>query len=234
MKAFRENRQLFIKSDFTKAQVPFKRVHGVIHWGNPKSDDEIAQEHALVVGGEMENGRYYVLNEFCGGVDKLLSKAIEFKDDLLIDYFHVPPQPPGLLNLAYEVDGLTRYKVKSINRWGDPIREASEPREKWPTFRDWDVTATVLEYADPFLDDFDACQVVAERLANAKRVEFSVYNLPRLEKVRGQNDRAESSVFRAFVYLIWYLWQSSETNRPLSRTKLDPSSWPWGEEFVNL
>src|SRR4030067_545438 len=107
MKARKENGKLIVRSDFTKSEVPFKRTHAVITWGNPDADDEAVRDHALVVGGEMENGRIYVLNEYCGGMDKLMAKAVEHKEELLISYFHVPPNPPGLLQLLYDADGLT-------------------------------------------------------------------------------------------------------------------------------
>lgn len=231
MKARKEQNLILIKSDLTGADKTFRRIHSVIAWGDPTSSDTAAREHAMVTAGEMENDWFCVVGQFSGKMDALLKTAIATKDDLLVEYFHAPPEPPGLLQQLYDEDGLTRYRIKSFNRWGDPIPEVKKPQEKWATYRDSATIATVLEYQDMFLEDFESCRLIVERLTKDKKVYWLPHLVGMLEKSKNQSNAAEIPIFRAWVYVVWILWETSR-NRGRSDQK-QPTEWPWGDEFIN-
>jgi hypothetical protein len=206
----------------------FKRICGCIAWGDPGKTDALQRDHALVYGGETPAGNVIVFNEFQASLPDLIEEMIRLKDTLCCLTFWGSEEFGGHWLRLFDEDGLTRYQREPTEQTNIPRYKETEPLRRWPTFRDRNHVADIYEFHDEFQLDFEACRSDVERLVSDKRVATIKAATPTIEKLGGKSiaDKSQLPVFRAYIGLVWHVWQTSELNaaEPIPT----PKRWHWG------
>jgi len=220
-----------------------------VAYGDPASDDKSEAYHAVVIGGEEPNHKINIFRQFSGKWSDFLSQLIVFKDNLLVEIFWIPPssrrvtegssgllkptEPTGLRDQLFDLDGLTYYKMRGRNKFDQPIYQIIEPKEEWPTFRNWQTKAIVCDYQDRFLVDFEAARLQIDNLRARGEIGGNPQVLAPFEKASHQKpaDTLRQPIFRAFVGLCWSMWETSEARR--HKIKQEEPDFPAWKEYTN-
>jgi hypothetical protein len=112
----------------------FKRLEASLGWLNPQGEDH-ELKHALLVGGEQEDGRYRVFLEFQGNLAEIETAAIDIKDALLVERFWSDTTKEQIVNQLREADGLCHYRDHGRDDRGKTLYHNAEPLQTWPYFR---------------------------------------------------------------------------------------------------
>jgi hypothetical protein len=197
----------------------FKRLYGSLGWLNPKGQGDEAL-HALVVGGEQEDGRNRVILEHQGDAYDMTQALVDVKDALLVETFWCDGANEEVVSQLRQVDGLCYYQNfgrDKVNRvlWAQP-----HPREVWKYFRSNRPTAAICPVPDRVRVDIQGGLDRLVRLDRSKQL-IITKSLQQCFWVFGQNrnEIEEHPVARA---LIWLAWAMEELKAPEKTKEQEP------------
>lgn len=227
-----ETELVYLESEITGAEKGFKRIEAVGAYGDPETDDPILFNDALIMAGEADDGRIFLLREFFGEFDEFVRTAIEWKDRYYCLKFHVPPEPIAHLRGLYEEDGLTKYAVAYRTEHG-PVHKVREPQKRWPHFRSRTQKATVLKLQARLLLDFEAARIQVYRAKQAGELVGDMKFLPMTERTWGPRQNLRENlkipIFRAAIGAGWTMLATRKEEKIKSQEEGKP--WPWKDFY---
>ncbi|MFA5868016.1 MAG: hypothetical protein WC891_08720 [Actinomycetota bacterium] len=129
----------------------FKRFEAAFGWMLPNPDIEEKAVHALVLGGEQEDGRHNLIEEHTGLLHDVIEAAISVKDRFWLRRIWCDPTNIGVIRTIREIDGLTLYKHAGYDVFNRKLYVEKNPEQKWPYSRGHEKTAVILRGVPDFI-----------------------------------------------------------------------------------
>lgn len=201
-----DNEGLLIMED--PDQPRFRRFEAAFGWRDPTGSDHEAR-HALLVGGELEDGRFVVLEEIQGEIQTLLTEAINIKDRLLLKRIVCDASDPEIMRLLHAHDGLSHYQNYGRNERGETIWDAAIPGDTWPWFRDRSTKCAILgvplSLRSSPISGVDRLIHLGIGGQNILQIDSTCQQTLSIadEMVKQLSNVQNHPIFRALMYLIW-------------------------------
>lgn len=208
----------------------FVRFEAAFGWMEQGAKDARKAIHAFMVGGEQEDGKLVVFEEWIGNLHDVVGFAIDAKDRLWLPRIHVDGRDRDYIVQLYDegwADGLTRYIKLGDDIHGRPVYSEKNPTERWRNFHDYDTKASLVPVPEFVLVGLAAG--MGRMFSSMQNRDLLVHETCKeLLWCREQKTPAEivdHPVIRASVMLTWALVSKKKKETAPSKTETTEA---WG------
>lgn len=200
--------------EFTDPKMPrFMKIDAALGWLDPTGDDH-ANKHALLVGGEQEDGRFVVLHEVLGGMSEILREAVNFKDRFLISTLYLDIHEISLAVQVQNHDGLWGYRDYGQDREGRTIYQ-NPNTNIWPHYRNRETKLHISAVPDMVRVGITAGQDRINRMvSDQKLLIHSRCTITDWCLTQARKDITSHPVIKALIFLTW-AWDTNKWQEPV-------------------
>lgn len=210
----------------------FRRFEAAFGWMDANAKEARKSVNALMVGGEQEDGKLVVFEEYVGNLPEIINLATDTKDRLWLKRVWVPRSRKDILvQLKREMwaEGLCFYRRIGKDPFDRDVYEEKEPEERWENFRSFTALASLNQMPEHVsLDPGAAWNRLVGLVSNGDLIIHK--RCLELDWCRGQKvpaDILDHPVVVAAVNLVWAL-ETFKVKTQVGRLPKKSPADPWG------